>query len=164
LTKDQRLCPPVLEEVAAYGSVATFELLRSKGAPLAGRPLHRAVETATFGYNTPGKGAGFGDHEERMSMVRYLLDVVGLDVNAPDSPEGPPFGHHHAFNGTPICYIPGSEMLERDTRELTSLLLDHGADPAPGLVLAQQLDYPKFIEEVEAWKAKQHEERRCCAQ
>ena len=149
-TKSRRECPQVLEKVARWGSIATFELLRSKGAPLGWRSLHLAVETATYGRSE--EVTDFINHDERMAMVRYLLDVVGLNVNAPDQPVGSTVLPMHL--GTPICYIPGSAMLERDTRELTWLLLDRGADPTPALEIAKQ-DYPKFAEDVKAWKAKQ---------
>lgn len=113
-----------------------------------------------------------------MAMVRYLLDEVKLDVNGLDRPEVPelPPGcsarkvyctlppEHQSRHGTPICYIPGSQWLERDTRELTWLLLDHGADPTPAFEIAKDCDYPRFIEDVEAWKAQQRGDRRCCVQ
>lgn len=71
-----------------------------------------------------------------MGMVRYLLDVVKLDVNAPDQPVGTQTLPMH--NGTPNVYIPGSAMLERGTRELTRLLLGRGADPALALEIARR--------------------------
>lgn len=45
----------ILEIVAACGSIATLELLRSKGAPAGWRSLHLAVETATYGYSEKEK-------------------------------------------------------------------------------------------------------------
>jgi hypothetical protein len=89
-------------------------------------------------------------YAERIAMVHYLLDVVKLDVNAPDQPAGRNAVMH---NGTPICYIPGSDITDTDTRELTWLLLDRGADPTPALVVAEQSLYPRFIKYVEEWKA-----------
>ena len=148
-TKPSGRCLQILEKVARWGSIATFELLRSKGAPLGWRSLHLAVETATYGRSE--EVTDFINHDERMAMVHYLLDVVGLNVNAPDQPVGSGVLPKHL--GTPICYIPGSAMLERDTRELTWLLLDRGADPTPALDIAKR-DYPKFAEDVKAWKAK----------
>ena len=170
VTKSQRSCQQILEKAAAWGSVATFELLRSKGAPLGWRPLHLAVETATYGHpdraeaekDTEKEKQNRADHVERMAMVRHLLDVVGLDVNALDQPAG---GNLPNRNGTPICYIPGSRMLERDTRELTWLLLDRGADPTPALEVAKLGGYTRFAEDVEAWKkAQQGDDRKCCVQ
>ena len=96
-----------------------------------------------------------------MAMVRHLLDVVGLDVNAPDQPLGSEVLPRHS--GTPICYIPDSTMLVRDTRELTWLLLDRGADPTPALEIAK-VEYPKFAEDVEAWKGKQARDSKCSVQ
>ncbi|KAJ4347167.1 uncharacterized protein N0V89_011105 [Didymosphaeria variabile] len=159
ITKSQQMCETMLEKIATSGTVAMFELLRSKGAPLGWRPLHHAVEAATY-----GRDGQEGDDEklgERMAMVRHLLDVVGLDVNAPDQPVG---GKALPMRcGTPICYIPASGMLERDTRELTWLLLDRGADPAPALEIAKR-DYPKFAEDVKAWKLQQGSSSKCCLQ
>ena len=65
--------------------------------------------------------------------------------------------------GTPICYIPDFEVPERDTRELTWLLLDRGVNPVPAIKIAE-ITYPKFVEDVEAWKAKQVATIRCCVQ
>lgn len=161
-------CPEILERAAAWASITTFELLRSKGAPLGWRPLHLAVETATFGHDDEAEGEKGGekkeawiDHAERMAMVRHLLDEVKLDVNALDQPLG---SRVPTCAGTPICYIPGSDMLERDNRELTWLLLDHGADPTPAFELARVCQYPQFVEDVEAWKAQQKGDHKCCVQ
>ncbi|OBT81589.1 hypothetical protein VE02_09999 [Pseudogymnoascus sp. 03VT05] len=140
-------CQQILEIVAARGSIATFDLLRSKGAPLGWRPLHVAVETATF--FPPGDKYNDVKHAERMAMVHYLLDVVGLDVNAPDQPVGTKLLPMHS--GTPICYISDA-MDGRDHRGLTWLLLDRGADPTDALRFAKP-DYSNFAEDVKAWKA-----------
>jgi hypothetical protein len=203
LTLSQRRCDQILEVVAERGSIATFELLRSKGAPLGWRPLHLAVEYATYGHEeqtenatdddericTDQSGKVLEDHDDKesraehdekkrdamynkkiiwpghdrlMEMVRHLIDVVGFDVNAPDQPAGCRYGSSPGRNGTPICYIPGSGMLERDTRELTWMLLDRGADPAPALKWAVVCDYPKFAEDVEAWKTARGKDWKCC--
>lgn len=170
ITASQRACEQILEKAAKNGSVATFELLRSKGAPLGWRPLHHAVEAATYGNQEPAdpekdteeQKQSRRSHVERMAMVRHLIDVVKLDVNAPDQP---PCSQIPMRNGTPICYIPGSAMLQRDTRELTWLLLDRGADPAPALELAKGEGYIKFAEDVQAWtKEKKSNDRKCCLQ
>jgi hypothetical protein len=133
ITQSQRRCDQILESVAAGGDVTTFEFLRSKGASLGWRCLHRAVETATYG-DPAREGPASTYYQERMAMVLHLLDVVKLDVNAPDQPAG---GMIPQRIGTPICYIPGSAPSMRDTRELTWLLLDRGADPTPALEIAQ---------------------------
>jgi hypothetical protein len=160
ITKSQQACDQVLEVVAAAGNIATFELLRSNGAPFGWRCLHHAVEQATMGDPAREDAESAVEHKERMAMVLHLLDVVKLDVNAPDQPAGSTIRRRL---GTPICYIPGSAMLMRDTRELTWMLLDRGADPTPALKIAQD-DYPKFIEDVEAWKAQKGSGNKCCVQ
>ncbi|KAF2686655.1 hypothetical protein K458DRAFT_416003 [Lentithecium fluviatile CBS 122367] len=173
ITLSQRCCRQILERAAAKGTVATFELLRSEGAQLGWRPLHLAVENATLWPRDRGKeGADDekqtgteSDHEkhegtksenarkyaERLAMIRHLIDVVGLDVNALDQPVGSRFGGR---NGTPICYIAAQYGLGTNTRELTWLLLDRGADPNPGLEMAKRVEHEGFEEDVEAWKAK----------
>lgn len=150
-TKDRRECQQILEIVAPHGSIATFDLLRSKGAPLGWRPLHLAVETAT--YFIPSDENDDARHTERMAMVHYLLDVVGLDVNAPDQPVGSKTLPMH--NGTPICYIY-DERTGRDNRELTWLLLDKGADPTDALRFAKpDSDFAEDVKAWNAWKEKQ---------
>lgn len=142
-TKARRECQQILETVAPYGSITTFDLLRSKGAPLGWRPLHLAIETAT---NSPPCDKNTDvEHVERMAMVHYLLDVVGLGVNSPDQPVGSKILPMH--NGTPICYI--SDVIRgRDNRELTWLLLDRGADPTDALRVARPDS--DFVEDVKA--------------
>jgi hypothetical protein len=100
-----------------------FDLLRSKGGPLGWRPLHLAVETAT--YFIPSNKNNDVKYIERMAMVHYLLDL-----NAPDLPVGSKTLPMHS--GTPNCYIY-NENQGRDNRELTWLLLDRGADPTDAL-------------------------------
>ncbi len=156
----ERECRPILEDVAAMGSVATFELLRSKGAPVGARTLHSAVENAAI---TPSDPTVFhsdqgmirkreADYIERMDMVRHLLKVVKLDVNASDKPTDRLMGGRY---GTPICYIPIFASRTGETRDLTWLLLDHGADPTEALVHAELMGYVKFTDDVQAWRARQ---------
>ena len=70
---------PLLEIVAGVSTVDIFKLLRSRGAQLGPRTLHQAVEAA----------AAISDDNERlpvrMAMVKYLVDELGLDVNAMDT-------------------------------------------------------------------------------
>ncbi|KAK7188275.1 hypothetical protein DPSP01_009070 [Paraphaeosphaeria sporulosa] len=143
LTQSQLSCRQVLECAAAKGSVATFELLRSKGAPLGWRPLHLAVRTAGVALDRAA------EVEERMAMVRHLIDVVGVEVNALDHPVGKKTADRQ---GTPIVYVAELSGL-KNLRELTWLLLDRGADPAPGLEEARESDHVAFVEDVDAWKA-----------
>lgn len=172
ITKSQYCCSQVLECAAARGSIATFELLRSKGAPLGWRPLHLAVRTAALAltaYHSEAEGEEEGretshpsdeesksanakkkkkDADDRMSMVRHLIDSVGINVNALDYPAG----QQRKFDrlGTPIVYL--ANLPFEHTRELTWLLLDRGADPAPGLEEAREEGHPTFAEDVEAWR------------
>jgi hypothetical protein len=162
ITKDQYSCEQLLERAAAHASVATFELLRSRGAPLGWRPLHRAVFAAAFALDAARRseekkaegGGGETDEArkavvERMDMVRHLIDVVGIDVNALDHPVGK---KSQDRMGTPIVYVAYLDCFHH-TRELTWLLLDRGADPTPGLVEAKETGHPTFADDVEAWKA-----------
>ena len=100
---DSAPTPPVLEIVAKRGTLDTFKLLREKGAPLGKRTLHRATEAAAYA-DTPEK------LDQRLKMVRFLVEEVGLDVNAMDE-EGRP-----NFYGTPINYAAhasgGKEVVE----------------------------------------------------
>ncbi|KAF2868156.1 hypothetical protein BDV95DRAFT_610125 [Massariosphaeria phaeospora] len=152
-------CPPILEEVADRGTVSIYSRLLRKGAPTTGRLLHLAVEATTCG--DPNKEKDKKEHAARMDIVRYLVDEVGLDINEDDQPKGRQLPMR---NGTPICYIPGAMMLERDTRELTWYLLDRGADPTPAFKIAER-DYMQFVEDVEAWKVQRKAgQRQCCVQ
>jgi hypothetical protein len=137
LTQTQRSCRQILECAAARATKATFELLRSKGAPLGWRPLHLAVQSAAISAHHSAKG---GDEDakvkepesnqgqvdgnqsdtarqyaERMAMVRHLIDAVGLDVNALDHPVGRKTGDRL---GPPICYLATLNGLQGSTREL----------------------------------------------
>ncbi|KAF2442740.1 hypothetical protein P171DRAFT_48709 [Karstenula rhodostoma CBS 690.94] len=161
LTRSQLSCRQVLECAAAEGSVATFELLWSKGAPLGWRPLHLAVRAAGLALDrAPGAGEGEAggragksdkatEAAERMDMVRHLIDVVGVDVNALDHPVGKRKADRL---GTPIVYVADLNGLGH-LRELTWLLLDRGADPAPGLEEAKEIEHTAFVDDVDAWKA-----------
>lgn len=108
--------PPLLQTVASLGTVPIFALLLEKGAKLEGRILHVAAGNV----GSPPEA----DPERlrtRMAMVRYLVDDVGLDVNALDSEES--MGN---FWGTPICYAARSPF---DCVEVVDFLLERGADP-----------------------------------
>lgn len=161
ITQSQYSCSQVLECAAAGGSLATFELLRSKGAPLGWRPLHLAVRAAGLALDR-ARGAGQGtvaagdgnldraaEAVERMDMVRHLIDVVGIDVNALDHPAGK---KKNDRLGTPIVYVADMNGLA-NLRDLTWLLLDRGADPAPGLEEAKGTEHAAFVDDVNAWKA-----------
>ncbi|KAM0253867.1 hypothetical protein ACHAQJ_007095 [Trichoderma viride] len=163
-----------LLECAAQGAtVATFELLRAKGAPLPRRTLHRAVGSAVHympPYDPPRdpiSDAAFRERtdmagylascKERMAMVRHLVDVVGFDVNAE---EGWP-GKNYA---TPLLFVAEYKN-GRDARELIWFLLDRGADPnrastggesrmptPSALEYAQTIHNTCFLEAVQEWQ------------
>lgn len=149
--------PPVLEIAAANGTVATFEVLRSKGAPLGRRVLHRAVEKAAF-YAHKDDAAPTILFQQRMQMVRHLVDTVGLDVNADGRYAG-------SSCSTLLCYV-AVHHYENDARELIWLLLDHGADPdlvvAPAgrsrvlcaMEWAQVSRNTQFLDAVNEWQAR----------
>jgi hypothetical protein len=148
LTLDQYRCGSFLERAAASASPATFELLRSKGAPLGWRPLHLAVESAAIAAGPDDEEGKASKGTERMEMVKHLIDVVGIDVNALDHPVGT---HHPRRLGPPICYVASLEGLMY-TRRVTWLLLERGADPRPGLEEAERSGHETFKGDVEAWR------------
>lgn len=53
--------------------------------------------------------------------------------------------------------------LETDTRQLVWFLLDQGADPTPVLEAAKFTEHHKFVADVEVWRVKQADGRKCCA-
>lgn len=89
------------------GTIETFELLRSQGAPLDRRTLHIAVE------------------HERLDMMQHLLKVVGLDVNA----DGRAFWSMYCSCSTAICITAFRRGDPWRYRVIVFWLLDHGADP-----------------------------------
>lgn len=116
--------PTILGMVAFNGSVETFELLRAKNAPLDPRTLHRAVEQATLSArenDSDGSNPGF---DRDMDMIRHLVDVLKLDVNAVEPQIASDFW-------TPLCF-PAMRPIRQRSRELIEFLLDRGADPNLG--------------------------------
>lgn len=149
----------LLEQAAGEATVATFEKLRAKGAPLGRRTLHIAVYQAA--HRAPKDGnEDKPSYEMRMAMVRHLIDVVGLDVNADGGYVGEP-------SGTPLCSL-AHQNNGRDTRELIGCLLDRGADPdQKGAILsagsqpqpsplevAQSNGNTRFLDAVNEWRAR----------
>ena len=166
VTMAQRGCEQLLECAAWSASVETFELLRSKGAPLGWRPLHLAVRCATlYQADRPGEARTEQgrQHEARMAMVRHLVDVVGIDVNAADQPVGSRVPDRI---GSPLCYVAAAYGQEPSVRELVWCLLDRGADPVPALEEARLSRHATFADDVEAWRARQRGAGRggCCLQ
>jgi hypothetical protein len=152
--------PPVLEIAAAEGIVATFELLRARGAPIGRRTLHQAVEQAAIYASSDDGSVRTEPFEQRMDMVRHLVDIVGLNVNADGLWPG-------KFCSTPLSYV-ASRNDSKDARELIWFLLDRGADPdragplvgdirpPSALEHAQSSRNTRFLEAVREWQAQQH--------
>ncbi|EME81800.1 uncharacterized protein MYCFIDRAFT_78768 [Pseudocercospora fijiensis CIRAD86] len=147
--------PTILGLAASSGSVETFELLRRRGAPLDRRTLHLAVEKATL---LASRGTS-QPYTDRMAMVRHLIDVVKLDVNAIEHRVGDQCS-------TPLCYLarrPNSDS----HRELINFLLDRGADPEMDCGTEGGIDWPRpidcaescgnleFLHAVQEWRGRQ---------
>lgn len=79
---DPYLRPALTEDMAAMGTVSCFLLIRSLGAPLGRRTLHRAAKSAGTCRAT--------ERNERMKMVQFLVEEEGLDVNQLDCDEPMP--------------------------------------------------------------------------
>lgn len=114
----------LLESAAGEGSVPTFKLLREKGAPFHRCVLHAAVERAVvhaprFNDSSSNRSVLF---DERLAMIRYLVDEVGIDVKT----EWWKLGR---VGATPLEYVAHNSTSGKDVRELVWLLLDRGADP-----------------------------------
>jgi hypothetical protein len=110
----------ILERATVDGTVATFELLRAQNPPFSPKLLHRATEKA--GMCAPKDGEAKSElFEQRMAMVRHLVDVVGCDVNVVATWAG-------KWCSTPLCHFANRDD-GRDKRELISFLLERGADP-----------------------------------
>jgi hypothetical protein len=168
----------LLECAATTATVATFELLRAKGAPLYRRTLHRAVEYAAIHsplYEPPRDPIrdvtfkertdmvlGFTLFKERMAMVRHLVDVLGFDVNSEEGWPG-------KCRATPLFYVANYKNL-KDVRELVWFLLDRGADPNrastmnEGKILipsafeqAQTTHNTCFLEAIKEWQGRSHD-------
>jgi hypothetical protein len=161
-------CPPILQLAARESTVATFGLLRSKGAPLGWRVLHMAaIGRACFGdtkqENLLDKGKQHlsdrelaRTREERMNMVRHLVDALKLDVNARDQPPGWMLGN---FFGRPLHYVAQKSSPKGDCREVTLFLLQRGADPElvdGGMMpIAYGKGKENFLDAVKEWRLMQ---------
>ena len=106
-------CPPLLESVAAWGTVKTWKLLRSRGAQMGRKMLHRAAEHAAL---SSGDAERLSIH---MEMVKFLVEELKLDVNALDT-EWP------VQPGTPLVYAANASG---GGTEIVHYLLERGADP-----------------------------------
>lgn len=112
---DSYHCPPLLEIAADVRTVAIFTPLQSQGAQLSPCNLHRAV----------GSAAAHSSDAERLSvrlaMVKYLVDELGLDINALDT-ETQDFNHWETL----LCY---AARIAHGGEEVVRFLLGRGADP-----------------------------------
>lgn len=161
LSSDFYNCRPLLEQAAAHATVATFELLRARGAPLGPCCLHKAVQSATFAYSQEARqpqetqrDSQMSDCDraktwtERMNMVRHLVDNLGYDVNAGDDLE-----HGRQIPGRcgePIAYVGGVMSGAPDAQELVYFLLDRGAHTSNWATGRQ--GPPEFVDIVKRWK------------
>ncbi|KAI0018008.1 hypothetical protein F4780DRAFT_752828 [Xylariomycetidae sp. FL0641] len=158
---------PILETCAAVGSLASFKLLRDKGAPISRRTLHKAARAAAYVGADPsvpeeeeGKrvscGATTPAQEERARVIRYLVDDLHLDVNQMD--RDIPVTFHY---GTPINYAsvrPGGA-------KVVEWLLGKGADPTiksleadqDAEALALSYGYHEVVEVIREWKKGQEQ-------
>ncbi len=149
--------PSLLQTVASLGTASIFKLLLSKGAPLEGRILHVAAGDVGSRPGTDPDGVRL---KQRMEMVQYLIDEVGLDVNELDSEES--MGN---FWGTPICYAARNPF---DEAEVVRFLLEKGANPYikermdgyhDSFSYAKEVNNVKIMEVLEEWKVKHRKEK-----
>lgn len=117
---------PILEKAAMVGDIATFELLRSRGAPLDRNfgVFPSAVMVANdLTHDTFEYSACF---EKCMNMLKHLLEVAECNANALS------YGAHYRSGSdctTPLCWIachPRGKGTK--ARRLIWFLLDHGGD------------------------------------
>lgn len=162
--------PPILENAASESSVATFELLRSKGGELGPRTLHLATKAVSVGGTKLNREPGMSDreiaetHQERVAMVRHLVDTLKLDPNALDMPR---VWVKHNDWGTPLFYMAGS-IPKWNITELMVFLRERGADPrcvlqfhhgnspifrSNALQTAKRAGNNQFLSIVEDWEA-----------
>lgn len=157
----------LLELAAKQASVATFKLLREKGAPFHRRVLHAAVEMAVESAPPFNGSTSLSTSDvwfnERMAMVRYLVDEARLDVNSEEWRLG-------GSGATPLDIV-SSHKNDMDARELVWFLLDRGADlnhasvlkdpnrrdicyPSP-LEEARLISNTRFLEAIQEWQGRQ---------
>lgn len=115
---------PVLERAAITGNIDTFELLRSKGAPL-DRGFGAFPEAVMMANDLSSDTAGLSPRfKQQMDMITHLLDVVKCDVNSKF------YGPYYASGSlcsTPLCWI-ACHPRGSNVKELIWLLLGHGGD------------------------------------
>lgn len=153
---------PILERAAAIGNIATFEALRTRGAPLSSRILPSAVRSANDSAPASGETPTTA-YETHLNMVRHLIDNIGIDVNMPSHWAG-------STCSTPLCCIACYPT--GDATQLIQLLLEKGGDPYLAGPSSDALEIPSafeaavernnamFIRAVETWQL-QDEGRTC---
>lgn len=110
--KNTYSCPPLLQGVAEHGLVGLYKRLQELGAPHGPRELHLAVKTSCL--------------RSHMTMIRYLVDEIGCDVNQMDGDEFFNASGTNMLFGPPLWWaIRESEGGEDAVR----FLLERGADP-----------------------------------
>ncbi|KAF2099800.1 ankyrin [Rhizodiscina lignyota] len=152
---------PLLETAAVYASVPTFKLLQEHGAKLGRRTLHCAVEYAAGISLDPVADLAspmfdpkkkFGEDRKRLvEMLPFLVNELGLDVNAVDTEKVPrPSGHY----GTPLCYAAYNNGVG-----VVKWLLSKGADPMLGGdealdagLMAKAMKNEKVLKVLEEWQ------------
>lgn len=157
--------PYLLDVAAERASIETFELLRGRGAPLSPRTLHAAVRAAALlAPIRPVEELGKPWSHPRLDMVRHLIDVVKLDVNAVVPQPA-------TRCTTPLCWAAKyrrSRMV--DVSEIVRVLLDAGADPELSGGVFDGVEFPSpmecarewgnesFLQTVEEWRKKKRTE------
>lgn len=101
----------LLNAAAAIGSIPVFELVKSITSG-GGHPLHSAAEALA---------SATVDRPSRMSMVKFLVDEQGYDLNAMDTPSG-----RRGTRGTPVQY---AMRFPSGAEEVVRFLVARGADP-----------------------------------
>ncbi|OBT55284.1 hypothetical protein VE04_04400 [Pseudogymnoascus sp. 24MN13] len=156
--------PTILGAAASQGSIETLDLLAEHMAPLDPRTLHLAVERATILAPREGEEPS-PSYTERLDMIRHLIDVAGLDVNAKEPKVG-------STCNTPLCIAVG-RLNHQNFQELVDVLMDRGADPnlncktqedAPGwpsaMVCAETHGTKKFLQAAMDRQAEKQGEKR----
>ncbi|KAF3042332.1 hypothetical protein E8E12_002382 [Didymella heteroderae] len=129
-TVDHDFPEPVLETCARVGSLALFKLLRDRGAQMTKRLLHKAAQGAASVGADPSmtdRALTFRRLQDRVDVLRYLLEDYETDINELDDEIGDPVGRF-GYWGTPLSYAAS----EARGAKVVNWMLDRGADPRKG--------------------------------